>query len=389
MRAVLQGACAAVLTTLLAACTTQPAVDRDTDFQAEIDRIRQQYNFPGVTAAYVLGDGTSGSASSGLADVEAGVPMNDRPRMLAASTGKSFVGALCIALALEGRLALDEPVSRWLGKYDWFERLPNHKSMTLRHLLTHSAGLPDHVHMQRFEDAFANEWRASRNPFPPTRLVEFILDKSALFPQGQGWAYSDTGYLLVGMVIEEVTGHSYYDEIRERFLIPLGLLDTSPADRRELDRLATGYLAPDNPFRLPARTLDDNNHLHWHPGIEWTGGGLVTTSRDLAHWGAALFTGKALSGDYLAELFRGVLVDPKVAGIRYGAGVAIYANDHSGKVYGHAGWIPGYISSFRHYRRNGVTIAFQINTDTGVIASEDNVLSNIEERLLQTLIQDN
>lgn len=393
MRAALRVISAAVptvlLATLLAACASQPATDRATRFQAEIDRIRQQYGFPGMTAAYVLRDGTSISAASGLADVEAKVPMADHPRMLAASTGKSFVGALCIALALEGRLSLDDPVSRWLGKYDWFKRVPNHESMTLRHLLTHSAGLPDHVHMEAFQKTFAREWRASANPFPPKRLVGFILDKPALFPAGQGWAYTDTGYILAGMITEEVTGHTYYDEIRKRFLDPLRLRDTSPANRRDLDRLAAGYMRPDNPFGLPAKTLDKNNHLHWHPGVEWTGGGLVSSSRDLAHWGAALYTGKAMPGDYLPELFRSVEIDPKVPDVRYGAGVAIHTSDRFGPVYGHAGWIPGYISSFRHYRNSGITIAFQVNTDKGVFDSDKNVLRNIEERLMQVLIRDN
>lgn len=376
-------ACAAILT----GCANPPATDRATQFQAEIDDIRRQFGFPGITAAYVLSDGTSGSAASGLADTEAKIPMSANSRMLAASTGKSFVAALCIALALEGRLALDEPVSRWLGHYDWFERLPNHASITLRHLLTHSAGLPDHVHMKAFEAAFAKEWRALNNPFPPQRLVKFILDKHALFPAGQGWAYSDTGYILAGLVIEEATGHTYYNEIRERFLKPLGLLDTSPADRRDLERLAQGYMDPDNPFGLPARTLDENQNMYWHPGIEWTGGGLVSTSRDLAHWGAALFTGKAISGEYLSELLRSVAIDPKNTGARYGVGVAITTSDHFGPVYGHAGWIPGYISSFRYYPNSGITIALQINTDIGLIGSDEDVLGIIEERMMQVLLR--
>jgi len=384
MRSVLWIVCVVFLT----ACAAQPETDRASQFQVAVDRIRQQYSFPGMTAAFVLRDGTSGDAASGRADIEAEVPMTSRTRMLAASTGKSFVGALCVALASEGRLALDEPVSRWLGKYAWFKRLPNHESMTLRHLLTHSAGLPDHVHMEAFGKAFASEWRASENPFPPKRLVEFILDQPALFPAGQGWAYSDTGYILLGMVIEEVTGNSWYEEVRKRFLDPQGLADTEAADRRALAGLAAGYMQPGNPFGLPAKTLDDNNHLYWHPAVEGAGGGFVSTSRDLARWGAALVTGKAMPGNYLPELFRSVAIDPKHTDTRYGAGVAISKSETYGPVYGHAGWIPGYVSSFRHYPDSGITIAFQLNTDTGVFDSDKNVLGNIEERLARVLMQE-
>lgn len=381
MRAVLGMVCVAAL----AACATQPSAPLHARFQAELDRVRLQFGFPGMTAAYVLTDGTSGTAASGLADVETRVPMTDHSCMLAASIGKSFVGALSIALAQEGRLALDEPVSRWLGRYDWFARLPNHEAITLRHLLMHSAGLPDHVHMASFADALASTRQSPDNPFPPERLVEFVLDEPALFPAGQGWAYSDTGYILAGLVVEAAAGRAYFDEVRERFLIPLALANTSPAARRDLDGLAAGYMRPENPFRFPFKTLDAQGHLQWHPAVEWTGGGLVSTSRDLARWGAALFTGQVMTGDYLFELLRAV--DTDSTDIQYGAGVAIHSSDRFGPVYGHAGWIPGYISSLRHYPENGVTIAFQINTDIGIIDNDNDALGIIEERLIQVFME--
>ena len=372
---------------MLAACTVhQPPADHFTQFQAEIDRVRIEFGFPGMTAAYVLEDRTVGTAASGLADVEAEVPMTDNTRMLSASIGKSFVGALCIALAIEGRLDLDEPISRRIDTFDWFQRLPNHESITLRNLLTHSAGIPDHVHMDTFADTFSKAWQETGNPFPPERLVAFILDEPALFPAGHGWAYSDTGYILAGLIIEAVTEHPCFDQIQERFLVPLGLLDTSSADHRDLDKLAPGYMRPDNLFRFPVKTLDPNGRLHWHPAVEWTGGGLVSTSRDLARWGAALFSGKAMTGDYLSELLSAVPVNPDLTDVTYGAGVAIYSSGSFGPVYGHAGWIPGYVSSLRHYHKYGVTIAFQINTDMGIVDSDDDVLRIIEERLIQVFI---
>lgn len=370
---------------LLAACANQSHIKHTSNLQTDVDEIREQYNFPGMTVAYVFKNGTSGSVSSGLADVEAKVSVTENTRMLGASTGKSFVAALTLALAQEKRLVLDEPVSKWLAKYEWFDRLPNHKSITARHLLSHSAGLPDHVHMQKFHDAFASTWQTPKNQFPPQRLVEFILDEPAKFPAGNGWAYSDTGYILLGMVLEEVTGRPVYVEIKERFLNPLGLTNTIASDQRDLNKLAAGYINPDNPFRLPAKTLDENGHLHFHPAVEWTGGGLATTSSDLAHWGSALFSGKAMHGDYLSELLTGVPINSADADARYGAGVVISTDEHFGTVYGHTGWIPGYVSSFRYYQNSGVTIAFQINTDIGIIDSDENVLKNIEDRLKQIL----
>ena len=377
-------AIAIICFTMLAACAVhQPKADHASLFQAETDRVREEFGVPGMTAAYVLADGTVGTAASGLADVEANVPMTDNTRMLSASIGKSFLGALCIALASEGRLDLDEPVSHWIGTFNWFQRLPNHDSITLRHLLTHSAGIPDHVHMDTFAEAFSKAWQQTGNPFPPGCLVDFILDKPALFPAGHGWAYSDTGYILAGLIIEAVTGRPCFEQIQEQFLTPLRLLDTFSADHRDLDKLAPGYMRPGNLFGLPVKTLDPDGRLHWHPAVEWTGGGLVSTSRDLARWGAALFAGEAITGDYLSELLNAVAVDSNLSDITYGTGVAVYSSGPFGSVYGHAGWIPGYVSSLRHYPEHGVTIAFQINTDIGIIDSDEDVLKTIENRLIQ------
>jgi D-alanyl-D-alanine carboxypeptidase len=383
MRTAISILCAA----MLAGCAVHhPPADHASLFRAETDHVRVEFGFPGMTAACVLKDGTVVTAASGLADVEANVPMTDNTRMLSASIGKSFVGALCISLAIEGRLSLDEPISRWIDSFDWFQRLPNHESITLRHLLTHSAGIPDHVHMDTFAEAFANAWQETKNPFPPEHLVAFILDEPALFPAGHGWAYSDTGYILAGLIIEAVTERPCFYQIQDRFLVPLGFLDTSSADRRDLDRLAPGYMRPDNLFGFPVKTLDPDGRLHWLPAVEWTGGGLVSTSRDLARWGAALFSGEVMAGDYLSELLNAVAVAPDLTDVTYGAGVAVYSSGPFGPVYGHAGWIPGYVSSLRHYPKHGVTITFQINTDTGIIDSDDDVLRIIEERLMQVFI---
>jgi len=355
-------------------------------FQDELDALREAYGLPGATAAYLRSDGSSGVAASGFADVEAGVLMTPDSRMLAASVGKTFVGATTVALAREGLLNLDDPLSRWLGERTWFSRLPNHDAITLRHLLTHSAGLPDHVHTQRFAADVSRRWQEKENPFPPETLIEYVLDLAPLFEAGKGWAYSDTGYILLGLVIEKVTGRHYFDEINRRFLAPLGLQHTAPANRRELPGLAAGYMSADNAFGLPHKTTSEQGVLRWHPGMEWTGGGLVSNSTDLAHWGAALFNGQAMPGAYLEELLHSVATDPHTPDLRYAAGVAVMRTGTFGPVYGHGGWIPGYCTSLRHYPEHGVTIAFQINTDTLSGTDTTQVIREMEAHLAAVVI---
>lgn len=344
------------------------------DFQA-------QYGFPGATAAIALPGGEIVTAATGFADVEAQRPMDTDTRMLAASIGKTFVAATALSLEADGLLSSTDPVSDYIGGIAWFTRLPNHATITVGDLLRHTAGLPDHVHLESFQAEMAERMAAGSPSLSPADSIAFVLDADPLFPTDSGWAYTDTGYLLLGLVIEETVGRSYYDLVTERFLDPLGLADTAPSDKPTLSGLAVGYVEDGNPFGLPPRTMDAGGRLLWDPGMEWTGGGLVSSSRDLAAWGQALFTGAAMATPYLDRLLDAVPVSPDAPDILYGAGVAIYAETPHGPVYGHGGWIPGYVSSLRHYAEHGVTVAFQINTDVEIADDSTDLVPSLEAAL--------
>ena len=355
-------------------------------FQAVLDSLRSEYQFPGATAAYILPDGTVATVATGLADVELNISMTPQSRMLAASIGKTFVGALVLALVEEGKLQLDNVISTWLGDRPWFSRLPNHGEITLRQLLTHSAGIPNHVEMEGFKNAFAKNRNADANPLPPDSLIAFVLDQPPLFKPDQGWHYSDTGYILVGLIIEAVTGGDYYEQVRQRFLRPLQLTLTTPSDRLELPGLAAGYMAADNAFGMPSKTTIRPGVMAWHPGIEWTGGGFVSNPKDLVVWAKALFEGRALAGNYLEELLKSVPLSQDDPDNRYGIAVAIREKGPLGPTLGHGGWIPGYCSSLRYYPNHGIAISFQINTDIGVIDHSTNLIPDMEIRLAKVII---
>lgn len=171
-----------------------------------LEEFRERYGFPGATAAFVLTDGSVVTAATGFADVEAGQKMTPASRMLAASIGKSFVGATIIAHEHEGLLSQEDRLAYHLGEHAWFAALQNAQSITLRHLLRHQSGLPDHPHMPAFQVAAAARIAAGQQAFGPTDLLEFMTEQDALFEAGTAWAYSDTGYILLGLVIEKVTG---------------------------------------------------------------------------------------------------------------------------------------------------------------------------------------
>jgi len=352
-------------------------------FQAELDSLHSRYGFPGATAAYVLPDGTVEGFAVGLDEIERGIPMQPDSRMLAASIGKTFVGATVLALAQEGLLTLDDPVAKWLGDRPWFERLPNHDSTSLWHLLHHSSGIPNHVESEEFARAFNERWKFPEDPFTAEELIAFVLDQPPLFAAGESWHYTDTGYLLLGLVIESAAGNPWRDEVARRFLKPIGLTRTQASDRVDLPGLAAGYMSEDNPFGLPPKTTSANGRMVWNPGIEGAGGGFVSNPRDLVVWGRTLYEGRAMDGDYLEEVLTSVPVGGEDSRTSYGISVAIHADGPLGPTYGHGGWIPGYTSSLRYYPDLRIGVAFQINTDIGTVDGSTQLVPEMERGLAE------
>ncbi len=354
---------------LLSACDSGPSdpAPKSTEerFQAALDNLRQVHNFPGATAAFVLPNGSTSVFATGRADIEQHIAMRPTSRMLAGSIGKMFVAALALNLAQEGKLDLDDKLATWLGDEAWFPRLHGGDEITLRMLLHHTTGIfedledPDNV--ARFLEQFkAEDFDPDEVSLP--LLVEFALDHDPLFRPGQGHLYTDTNYLILGMVIEKATGSTYYEQVKNRFLDPLNLVQTEPSTQRTLNDLANGYLSSGNIFGLPEHTLE-NGVLTYNPGIEWTGGGLVSTVGDLVRWAKALFEGEAMTQPYVEDLLEGVA---RGDGGEYGLGISI-DQDQLGTHYYHGGFMPGYRSFLVYYPDHKIAIAIQINRDYNLV----------------------
>ncbi len=343
---------------------TQRLGELQTRFQAGLDAVCAKYELPGMTAAYVLPDGTVRAFASGLADKESGTKMTVDSRMPAGSIGKTFVAATVIGLAQDGRLSLDDKIEKWLGQEPWFNDLPNAHEITIRQLLMHRSGLADHIYDAKWIAAARQMVRSlDTDPdyyFKPDELVGYILNRKPLFPAGQRFKYTDTGYILLGLIIERAGGASYYDQVRQRFLDPLKLKLTEPADHRDLPNLAAGYLSPKNPFGLPEK-ITAGGKLRYNPATEWTGGGLVSNPRDLAVWAKTLYEGRALEKPYLDELLATDPQDTKKSS-KYGLGVYI-TKSPLGVSYGHGGWSVGYLSHVDYYPDQRVAVAVQTNSD--------------------------
>lgn len=332
--------------------------------QTKLDELREKAGFPGVSVGFVLADGRSGAVASGLADVENKVPLKPGDRLLAGSIGKTFVAAVVLQLVEEGVLNLDDKLEKWLGSEPWFARLPNAKDLTLRSLLNHTAGVPEYFEQKGFAEAIKAD---PDKVWEPAELVAYVLDVKPLFPVAQGYAYSDTDYILAGMAAERASGKPLFAEIDRRLLKPLELKGIVPSDRRVVPGLVTGYAGPGNPLGYTGRTIEGEK-LVTNPQFEWAGGGLATTPEDLARWAKALYEGRAFKQRAtLDAMLTGVDAGNGRGGgreVRYGLGVQMRPTKW-GPSYGHAGWFPGYLSEVAYFPDHKVAIAVQFNTDVG------------------------
>lgn len=327
--------------------------------QQVLDSLRAISRAPAITAGIVLPDGRAIALVSGLADTATREPMRPDHRVLAGSVGKTWFAALALQLVAEGQLDLDAPVARYLGDAAWFARLPNAGAITVRMLMTHTSGLVRY----EFDDRFIRDLLAAPDRrWLPEEQLAYLLDQPAPFPAGTGWEYSDTNYLVLGMILERITGRTAYAEIQRRFLDPLGLDGTIPSTSRDLPRLAQGYAGAGNPFGGRDAMLEAGRFL-FNPQFEWAGGGFATTGGDLARWAARLYGG---------DLIPRPLLDTALAGVparlgrdtRYGLGVIVWPTP-LGRAVGHSGFFPGYLTEMRYWPDRRFAVAVSLTTSNG------------------------
>jgi D-alanyl-D-alanine carboxypeptidase len=331
-----------------------------TALQLKLDEWHKAGNFPGATLGVVLPNGESFDLAVGFSDRENKTPMKATDRMPAGSVGKTFAAATALQLIKEGKINLDDKVEKYLGGEQWFPRLPNAKDITVRQLMNHTSGLVRY----EFKEQFTKD--LTTNPdkvWKPAELVSYLLDEKAPFEAGKGWDYSDTNYIVLGMIIEKVTGRKFYDEANRRLLKPLKLTDTIPQDGPRLKGVVQGYAGPNNPFGGTDAMLV-NGKFTVNPQFEWTGGGYVSTAHDLARWAKMFYEGKAFSPDLLPQVVDGVAAPMLGRESKYGLG-AIIRKTSIGTSYGHSGFFPGYMTDMMYFPEQKIAVAVQVNTSVG------------------------
>lgn len=344
-------------TTWIAALLLWPGVDLPAEVGAKVKELHAAAELPGVTVAYVLPDGTSHEFAAGFSDVEKQITMKPSDRMFSGSIGKTWVAARALQLVGEGKLDLDAPLSKYLASKPYFDRIPNAKALSVRHLMNHTSGIREHVLNPTFVKAMKDD---PNKTFTPDELAGYALDTTPLFEPGKGWSYADTNFNFVGLVIERITGKPFFDEADALFLKKLGLNRTTPSNTRKPAGLAQGYSMPNSPFGMSGPLLKDGEYP-FHPQMEYCGGGFVGNSLDLAKWAKMMFEGQAFDAKFIPETTKGLKANTG-PNEEYGLGVQI-RNSEWGKTWGHSGWFPGYLSDMAYFPHKKFAVAVQFNTD--------------------------
>ena len=231
---------------------------------------------------------------------------------------------------------------------------PNSDDIRVRHLLSHSSGIADYPGRVRFNLSMI--WRVLRNGsarFEPEELIGFVLGKRARFRPGEGFRYTDAGYLVLGRLIEAASERRYYDLLEERILEPQGLDEVVPARDSVLTNIAPGYMGG-------GRNLREDGRMKFDPSSEWTGGGLTTNPTMLVQFYAALAEGRIVKPESFAQMLDGGWRDPENPDWHYGFGMFVI---DGGNAFALGGLWPGYRTRVSHDLSTGVTIAVQTNRD--------------------------
>jgi len=328
--------------------------------QTHLDQARAAAKFPGAQVGFTLINSGinseasepryySASVATGLSDINHATRLKTSDHLLAGSVGKTFVAVAALMLVEQGKLKLDDKISTWLGNESWFPRLPNGKDITVRMLLNHASGISNHVDLPAFEKALLNK-SASRD-IDYSELIGYVLNKKPLFAAGQGYNYSDTNYILAGMIIQKASGKTLYTLIDELILKPRKLERTIPSNALVLPEISNGY--------LNGKPLIVGGKFTINPQWEWAGGGFAANAEDLSRWAAMLYGGEILTPKSLDDMLNSTTSGD---GANYGLGVMI-TNNNWGKAYGHDGEFPGYLAVMRYYPRFHLAIAVMVNAD--------------------------
>jgi D-alanyl-D-alanine carboxypeptidase len=309
--------------------------------EAIVTAALERQHLPGVSIAVARDGNVLFAHGYGSRNVGEGLPADQDTIYSIASISKQFTAAAIMQLAERGLLRIDDRVARF---FPWH---PYGESIELRHLLTHTSGMPDYFSLADFD-------RIGYTAAAPREIIESVLTRGAAFAPGAEYQYCNTGYVLLGAIIERVAQQSYAQYLQTNIFDPLEMTRTGVDDTPSVrSNVAVGHTS----FVLGPWELARDCHPAW----EFATGGLYSTVVDIVKWNRALRAGRVIGAESLAQMTtRAVLAGGHP--IDYGYGVCV--SDVGGlREIRHTGGLPGISTDNAMYPDVGIDIIVFVNHD--------------------------
>ncbi|HEX2108693.1 MAG TPA: serine hydrolase domain-containing protein [Rubrobacteraceae bacterium] len=315
---------------------------------AALEQSFSESGAPGVIAAVQTPEDTW-VGTLGVADLSSEEPMLADMHQRIGSVNKTFTVSLLLQAEADGLLSLDDTIEQYV------EGVPNGDEITLRQMANMTSGIASYTFNEQWQDALFSD---PRRIWRPEELVQYGIADSPAFDPGTDFQYSNTNTVLLGLVLEQVSGEPIGDLYREGIIEPLGLRETSfpNADPAFPDPHPQGYTLQGQDDGEPVTATD------WNPSWGWTAGAMISTVDDLLVYGRALGTGDGLlPPEQQAERLDSFLSDdlpPNSADRAYGLGL--------GREYGwlgHTGELPGFNTAVYYHPELDATVVVEVNSD--------------------------
>jgi D-alanyl-D-alanine carboxypeptidase len=296
----------------------------------------QKQHIPGLSLAIVKNGKIVKAKGYGLANVELNVPATKDSVYEIGSVTKVFTATAVMMLVNDGKIGLDDKITNYVSGLPqaWSE-------ISVRHLLSHTSGITND-----YADVGETSTRL-RNPLLSKQFLELVTNYQLASSPGEKWAYSNTGYYLLGLIIEKASGKSYADFMKQRIFMPLGMRSTGVYSHETvITNRARGYAW------WGYGGLHNGNY--WDSSWPYSAGAITSSVMDLAKWDAALYTDKLLPKARLEEMWV-------IEGGRYPLGWGVGISKRYGRELNHFGGTPGFSSGIERWLDQRLTIILMAN----------------------------